>query len=83
MNMDKQHMKEVIEKSQSLFNLLKMIIPASTPLDVKINATANLFCNAIIDLPAEKQLSILAQMMCALTAEKGQKFCGNEDNETD
>lgn len=82
MNMD-DYTRELLKNSQNLYQLLKMIIPASTPLDVKINATANLFCNAIIDLPAEKQLSILAQMMCSLAAEKGQKFCGNEDNETD
>lgn len=69
MNMD-DYTRELLKNSQNLYQLLKMIIPASTPLDVKINATANLFCSAIIGLPAEKQLSILAQMMRLLAAKK-------------
>ena len=81
MNMDKQHMKEVIEKSQSLFNLLQMIIPASTPLEVKVNATANLFCKTLREMSLEHRIEVLAYIMLNLSSEENNT--NNENYEED
>lgn len=81
MNMDKQHMNEVIEKSKSLFNLLQMIIPASTSLEVKVNATANLFCKTLIEMPLEHRIRVLAYVMLNLSSEENNT--NNENDEED
>lgn len=81
MNMDKQHMKEVIEKSQSLFNLLHMIIPESTPLEVKVNATANLFLKTLKEMPLEHRIGVLAYIMLNLSSKENNT--NNENYEED